>query len=490
MTMTMSQSMQQAAIARPASLGKRQVLVAFSGLLLGMLLGALDQTVLATALPTIVDDLGGVSMLSWVVTAYLLTSTVSIPLWGKLGDLYGRKRLFQAALVVFLTGSALCGTAGSIGQLVAFRALQGLGAGGLFTLAMAIIGDLVAPRERGRYQGATQATFALASIAGPLIGGAIVDHLDWRWVFYVNLPIGFLALLVTGLTLFAPGPRRQRRIHVDYAGAALLVATVTCLLLTLALAGNVYAWTSPFSLALVVAAPLLCTAFIVREKRASEPVLPLTLLRDPVLAISSATLFLSTCAFFGAIVFLPIFLQLVRGDTGTSSGLLLLPMMLGTTISATASGTLVSWSGRYKIFPVVGLALMTIALCMFAQMGPATEPLDAALLMLLFGSGFGMVGEVMIVAVQNGVQQRDLGTATGAANLFRALGGSVGVAIYGSIFTSQLRFWTERADTAQATANALSPVFLAAALMATAAFIVVLFLEQRPLRSQLRKEED
>jgi EmrB/QacA subfamily drug resistance transporter len=490
MTMTMSQSMQQATIARPASLGKRQVLVAFSGLLLGMLLGALDQTVLATALPTIVGDLGGVSMLSWVVTAYLLTSTVSIPLWGKLGDLYGRKRLFQAALVVFLSGSALCGTAGSLGQLVAFRALQGLGAGGLFTLAMAIIGDLVAPRERGRYQGATQATFALASIAGPLIGGAIVDHLDWRWVFYVNLPIGFLALLVTGLTLFAPGPTRQRTIHVDYPGAALLVATVTCLLLTLTLAGNVYAWTSPPILALVVAAPLLCAAFIVREKRASEPVLPLTLLRNPVLAISSATLFLSTCAFFGAIVFLPIFLQLVRGDTGTSSGLLLLPMMLGTTISATASGTLISWSGRYKIFPIVGLALMTIALCMFAQMGPATEPLDTAPLMLLFGSGFGMVGEVMIVAVQNGVQQRDLGTATGAANLFRALGGSVGVAIYGSIFTSQLRFWTERADTAQATANALSPVFLAAALMATAAFIVVLFLEQRPLRSQLRKEED
>lgn len=462
-------------------LSHRQILIAFSGLLLGMLLGALDQTVVATALPTIVGELGGLSQLSWVVTAYLLASTASIPLWGKMGDLYGRKRLFQVALAVFLTGSALCGIANSIGQLIGFRALQGLGAGGLFTLAMATVGDLVVPRERGRYQGYIQAMFALASVAGPLIGGSIVDHLSWRWLFYVNLPVGAVALAVIGTTLHLPLQRRQRAI--DYLGAGLMAAGVTCLLLVLVWGGSLYPWTSPEIVALLIATLALGAAFVLREQRAPEPVLPLALLRNTILAISSATLFFSTCAFFAAVVFLPLFLQLVRGETATRSGLLLLPMMLGSTVSAASSGRVISWTGRYKWFPVVGLALMAVTLVLFSQMGIATAPLTTGLVMALFGLGFGMVGEVLILAVQNAVDRRELGTATGTANLFRALGGSVGVSLYGSIFNGQLHE-PVRDGIAQATAHALTPVFMTAALMAAAGLLLVVFLEERPLQQQ------
>lgn len=454
--------------------GNKRVLAAFSGLLLGMLLGALDQTILATALPTVVRELGGLNLFSWVVTAYLLSSTVSIPLWGKLGDLYGRKRLFQVTLSVFLIGSALCGMAASIEMLIAFRAFQGLGAGGLFTLAMAIVGDLVSPRERGRYQGYIQAMFALASIAGPLIGGSIIDHLSWRWVFYVNLPVGVIALAVTAVSVKLPFERRPHAL--DYLGAALLATTVTCLLLTLVWGGSVYAWTSPIIIALALAVPVLATAFMVHERRAAEPVLPLTLLRNPVIAVSSATLFFSTCAFFAAIVFLPLYFQLVRGETGTASGLLLLPLMLGSTLSAAGSGSIISWTGRYKWFPVVGLALMGLALYLFSQMQPDTPPLTTATLMAIFGLGFGTVGDVMILAVQNAVHPQEIGTATGLANLLRALGGSVGVALYGSILSSQLRAGVS-------TAAGLSPVFVVAAIVAGAGLLLALLLDERPLRS-------
>ena len=432
-----------------------------------MLLGALDQTILANALPTIVGELGGLTSLSWVITAYLLTSTVSIPLWGKLGDLYGRKLLFQITLGVFLIGSAVCGMSPSIEALIAFRAFQGLGAGGLFTLAMAIVGDLVSPRDRGRYQGYIQAMFALASVAGPLIGGSIIDHVSWRWVFYVNLPVGVIALIVIATSLRLPF---QRQTHaIDYLGAALLAATVTCLLLTLVWGGGVFAWTSRLIIALALAVPILGAAFVLRERQVPEPVLPLALLRNPVLVVSSATLFLTTCAFFAAIVFLPLFFQLVRGETGTGSGLLLLPLLLGGTISAAASGSIISWTGRYKFFPIIGLALMAATLYLFGQVGPSTLP------MAVFGLGFGMVSEVMILAVQNSVDPREIGTATGVANLLRALGGSVGVALYGSIFDGQLR-------AGLSTASALAPVFMVAATLAVVGLVVALFLEERPLR--------
>jgi predicted MFS family arabinose efflux permease len=296
----------------------------------------------------------------------------------------------------------------------------------------------------------------------------------------VNLPIGAVALTVIGATLQLPIQRRQHAI--DYLGAGLMAAGVTCLLLALVWGGNMYAWSSPLIVVLLVASVVLAVAFVVREQRAPEPVLPLPLLRNPILAISSAALFFSTSAFFAAVVFLPLFLQLVRGDTATSSGLLLLPLMLGTTVSAASSGRVISWTGRYKWFPVVGLALMAVTLFSFSQMGTATAPLTTALLMALFGLGFGMVGEVLILAVQNAVDQHELGTATGAANLFRALGGAVGVAVYGSIFNDQ------RDRLAQTSANALSPVFMAAALLAVAGFLVVLFLDERPLRQQPQPE--
>lgn len=496
----------------PSEPGQRPVLVAFSGLLLGMLLGALDQTIVATALPTIVGELGGMSQLSWVVTAYLLASTASIPLWGKLGDLYGRKALFQLTLVVFLAGSALCGTAGGIGELIGFRAFQGLGAGGLFTLAMAMVGDLVSPRERGRYQGYIQAMFALASVAGPVIGGSIVDHLSWRWIFYVNLPIGAVALAVVGVALHVPAQRRPHT--VDYLGAGLLAAAVISLLLVLTWGGNVYPWTSPVIVGLALAVPVLTGAFVLQERRAPEPVLPLPLLRNPVLAISSATLFCSTCAFFAAIVFLPLYFQLVRDGTATSSGLLLLPTMLGGTVSAATSGWIISQTGRYKRFPIVGLALMAVTLFLFSTIDAATPPLVTATVMAMFGLGFGLIGEVLILAVQNAVDPRELGTATGSANLFRALGGSVGVAVYGSIFASQFSTWlprlvpaellgrlgsgalqaspavvqslpmAAREGVAQAVTHGLSTVFLVAAPIAAVGFLLVLFLEEPPLHQR------
>jgi EmrB/QacA subfamily drug resistance transporter len=316
--------------------GRRDVLLTFSGLLLAMLLASLDQTIVSTALPTIVGDLGGIDQLSWVVTAYLLSATVTIPLWGRMSDLYGRKRLFQAAIVVFLAGSALSGAAQSIGELIAFRALQGLGAGGLMTLAMAIVADIISPRERGRYQGYIQMVFVVASVAGPLLGGLFADHLSWRWVFYVNIPIGVVALGVVSTTLART--TTDRRPRIDWLGAALLAGAITSALLVTTWGGREYAWDSVEIAGLAVAAVAMLVAFAAQERRAPEPILPMRLFRDPVFDVVSAVLFLTTCAFFAAIVFTPLYLQVVTGASATDSGLLLLPMLLAGTASTAISG--------------------------------------------------------------------------------------------------------------------------------------------------------
>jgi EmrB/QacA subfamily drug resistance transporter len=505
----MTSSTQQPNNDAAPALGRTQLLMTFAGLLLAMLLASLDQTIVATALPTIVSELGGLDQLSWVVTAYMLGATVTMPLWGRASDLYGRKALFVAAIVVFLAGSALSGAAQSLGQLIAFRALQGTGAGGLMTLAMAIVGEIVSPRERGRYQGYIQMVFVVASVAGPLLGGAFVDHLSWRWVFYVNLPIGAAALALTATALHLPVQRA--RVKIDYAGAALLAAAVTCVLLVTTWGGREYPWGSTEIVALAAGAVALLAAFVARERRAAEPILPLHLFRDPVFGIVAAVLFLTTLSFFAVVVFMPLFLQVVTRASATNSGLLLLPLLLAGTASTALSGRVISRTGRYKVFPVAGLTLMAVGLALLSQMTADTSRATASLLLVVFGLGFGMVSQVLIVAIHNAVDRRDLGIATASSNLFRALGGSVGVAVFGAIFAARLDVWLPRelpagagaidAERLQAgpetlasmpaavqdgvgaaVAHALGTVFLVAAPVAALGVLVVLFLKEVPLR--------
>jgi EmrB/QacA subfamily drug resistance transporter len=473
----------------------------FGGLLLAMLLASLDQTIVATALPTIVGDLGGIDQLSWVVTAYLLAATITMPLWGRISDLYGRKPLFQAAIAVFLTGSALSGAAQTLGELIAFRALQGLGAGGLMTLAMAIVAELVEPRQRGRYQGYIQMVFVSASVAGPLLGGLFVDHLSWRWVFYVNLPIGAVALTVISSALQLPahdGPRPR----IDYLGAALLAAGIAALLLVTVWGGQQYAWDSAQITALGAAAVGLLAAFAVQERRAPEPILPPRIFRDPVFDVVAVVLLLTTCAFFAAVVFMPLFLQIVTGATATQSGLLLLPLLLSGAASTAISGRVITKTGRYKRFPVAGLGLMAIGLLLLSTMDAGTSRATAAAFLVVFGAGFGLVSQILMVAIQNGVDRRDLGIATASANLFRALGGSVGVALFGAIFAARLGGQIDvqrvqaspeslkalpaaaHTNVVDAVAQALQTVFLVAAPIATLGLLVVLFLREVPLRGK------
>jgi EmrB/QacA subfamily drug resistance transporter len=476
----------------------RETRIVFAALVLAMLLAVLDQTILATALPTIVGDLGGFDHLSWVVTAYLLASTASTPIWGRLSDLYGRKRLFQTAIVIFVAGSALCGIAQNMGELIAFRAFQGLAAGGLMTLAMALVGDLVSARERGRYQGYIQATFLGAAIAGPLVGGLLVDHLSWRWVFYVNVPLGIVSLLVIGAVLHLPVERARHRI--DYSGAALLAGAVTSMLLVTVWGGRQYPWGSAEIVGLAVAVVVLLGACVVRERSAAEPILPLRLFRDPVFSVVSAALFVATCSLFAAIVFLPLFLQIVDGDSATDSGLLLLPLLVPSTIATVAAGRLIVRTGRYKIFPVTGLALMTLGLMLMSTMDAGTSRTTTSIFMAVFGFGFGMVSQVLVLAIQNSVEQRDLGIATASANFFRALGGAIGVAVFGAVFTAKLvgPVAPERLQSSpheirdlapvlhdrmvDATAHATHTVFLVAAGVAAVGVAIVLFLREYPLR--------
>jgi len=493
----------------PAQQDQRSILVVFTGLMLVMLLAALDQTIVATALPTIVGDLGGLSHISWVVTAYLLATTAVTPIYGKLGDLYGRKIVLQAGLVLFLAGSALCGAAQSLTMLIVFRAIQGLGGGGLMVSTMAAIGDVVPPRDRGRYQGFFGAVFGLASVIGPLLGGFFTSNLSWRWIFYVNLPLGVVAFVVLAATL--PARKEEERHHVvDYLGAALLAACLSAIVLASTLGGTSYSWTSGVILSLEALALVLVVLFVVAERRASEPVLPPHLFRNRVFSVTSAIGLVVGFALFGSVTYLPLFLQVVNGASPTSSGLQILPLMGGLLLTSIASGQLISRTGNYKVFPIVGTAVMVVGLVLLSRMDARTSRPVASAFMFVLGLGLGMVMQVLVLAVQNAVEYHDLGVATSGATLFRSIGGALGTAILGSIFSNRLSHELAASLPAgsvhsvsgagvdptalhklppavhaayiHAFTNALSTVFLVAAGVAAFAFILSWALEQRPLR--------
>jgi EmrB/QacA subfamily drug resistance transporter len=494
----------------PGALNHRQILVVFSGLMLAMLLAALDSTIVATALPTIVGELGGLAHLSWVITAYLLAQTIVTPLYGKLGDLYGRKIVLQTGIVIFLIGSALCGLSRTMEQLILFRALQGLGGGGLMVTTQAVIGDVVPPRDRGRYQGIFGAVFGISSVAGPLLGGYFTTHWTWRWIFYINLPLGVLALVVLGATL-PPRPERVRH-RLDLAGAGLLAVALGAIIVATDLGGAVLPWTSPVVVGLGALAMVALFSFTVVERRASEPVLPLRLFGNGAFTVASLLALVVGFALFGSVTYLPVFLQVVSHASPTASGLQMLPMMAGMLATSILSGQLISRTGRYKVFPVAGTAVMTAGLFLLSRLGADSGRTQVMLMMLVVGLGLGMVMQVLVIAVQNAVEYTDLGVATSGVTLFRLIGGSVGTAALGAIFSARLTRAmahllpggvagganlasgvtpetiaalspAERAAYAAAFTTSIDAVFLVAAVIAAAGFVLALLLPERPLRA-------
>jgi EmrB/QacA subfamily drug resistance transporter len=457
-----------------------------------LLLAALDQTIVATALPRIVSDLGGITQYSWVFTAYMLTSTVTVPLYGKLGDVYGRKNLFLFAIVVFLIGSALCGLAQGMTQLVIFRAIQGIGAGGLFPLSLAVIGAIVPPRDRGRWQGLIGAVFAAASILGPAVGGFIVDNTTWRWVFLVNLPVGGLALLVVSVTMPRRAPLTEH--SIDWLGAALLALGTAALLLGLVWGGRDYAWTSAHVVVALLAAATLLAAFAVVERRAREPILPFDVLRNPIVASSVACMALVGMAMFGTISYVPLFVQGVIGTSATSSGVVLTPLMLGAVTTSVLTGQLVSRTGRYRWNAIFGPLVLTAGMLLLWRMNVHTTNHQAALNMVVAGIGIGAMMQVFVLSVQNAVPRARIGSATALTQFSRQIGATLGVTIMGAIVNSGLPRGVSlggegaalhRMSPAlrQGLADALTPAFLAAAIVSAVVWLVALFgVKEVPLR--------
>lgn len=481
---------------------------ALGALMLTMLLAALDQTIVSTALPTITSDLGGLNELSWVVTAYLLAATASTPIWGKISDLYGRKLMLQTAVVIFVIASALAGLSQNMAQLISTRALQGLGGGGLMVLVMAVIADLIPPRERGRYVGLFGGVFGLASVIGPLLGGFFTEQLSWRWIFYINLPLGIAAFLVIGSVLHLPRHRTEHRI--DWLGAILLITGVTSLLMVTVWGGNEYAWGSIQIVGLALVGIGATAAFVWQELRAPEPMVSMDLFRNRVFTVTSGIGFVTGFAMFGSIVYLSIYLQVVYGSTPTVAGLQLLPLMAGILVTSIMSGRLITKTGKYKAYPLIGTALATVGLFLLSQLGGTTPYWQIAIAMLVLGAGLGNVMQVLVLAVQNSVEPRDIGTATSGSTFFRSIGGSFGTAVFGAVWAARLA--TEMSaimpsggsggdpTTSMASIQALPPelqsevlgafaraidtTFLVAVPIMAVAFILAIFVPQVPLRTR------
>ncbi|MFI8185414.1 MFS transporter [Actinacidiphila glaucinigra] len=497
-------------MAETAETPQRSVRVVLFGLMIAMLLAMLDNMIIGTAMPTIVGELGGLEHLSWVVTAYTLATAASTPVWGKLGDLYGRKGIFMSSIVIFLIGSALSGMAQDMGQLIAFRAVQGLGAGGLIVGVMAIIGDLIPPRERGKYQGMMAGVMAVAMIGGPLVGGYITDNWGWRWSFYINLPLGVVALFMISAVLHLP--KKQIKTSIDYLGTVLLTVGITSLVLLTTWGGNQYEWGSPQILGLLVLGVAALAGFLYVETRVAEPVIPLHIFHSRNFSLISVIGFLVGFVMFGAMTFLPLFQQIVQGASATNSGLLLLPLLLSMMVVSLIAGRVTTQTGKYKIFPIVGGGLMTVGLYLLSTMDTGTSRFVSGVWMAVLGAGMGFLMQITMLIAQNSVEMKDMGVGSSSSTLFRTIGGSFGVALFGAIFTHQVQnTMTDRLGEAAAGAGSgaaqmdpaglakLAPpvkdaylhavaggthhVFLWGAVVSVIGFLLAFFVKEIPLRS-------
>ncbi|MGH3424958.1 MAG: MDR family MFS transporter, partial [Nocardioidaceae bacterium] len=417
-------------------LSRRRIIVIFLGLILGIMMAALDQTIVATAMPTIAGQLNGLDQISWIITAYLLAQTIAMPVYGKMGDFIGRERAFHLAIVIFLAGSVLAGIATSMGMLIAFRALQGIGAGGLMIGAQTIMAEIVTARERGKYMSIMGPMIGLSTVFGPLLGGYLTQHATWRWIFYINVPLGIAAMIVTAFALKLP--KVERRPKIDYAGAVLMAGAVGCLMLVLTWGGRQYDWTSPTILLLAFGVLVLAPLWLFVESRAEEPILPLRLFRDEIFRVNVPLAFLIGIAMFGAVSYLPTYLQLSTGASATKSGLLMLPLMGGLLFAAVVTGQTISRTGRYKVFPLVGTALAACGVYLLSLMDATTGREASSAYMIVLGLGIGFIMPTLVLTVQNSVPVKDMGSATAGVNFFRQLGASFGTALIGSLFVGRL----------------------------------------------------